>query len=72
MRNAFENIAAVIETGGGSLTGIVRIEVHVTTRAVRAELNPVWTEFFPMPAAARPAMWSCHRVFPQACTCSAS
>lgn len=45
--NAFANMAAIVEVAGGTTADIVKIDVHVTSRDVRAQLNPVWVEVFP-------------------------
>lgn len=54
VRNAFANVAAIMDAVGGSLSDIAKLDIRVTSRNVRTELNPVWLETFPDPRA-RPA-----------------
>src|SRR5438552_13349926 len=45
-RQALENIRALMERAGGSLTDVVKIVVYVTDRAYRAQVYPVIEEYF--------------------------
>jgi enamine deaminase RidA (YjgF/YER057c/UK114 family) len=47
IRNAFDNLQAVLCAGGMSLDCVVRIEVALSDLALRAEVNEVWEELFP-------------------------
>jgi 2-iminobutanoate/2-iminopropanoate deaminase len=49
VRNLFDNVAALLATAGGSLEDVVKFNFFVPDRALRSELNPVWTERFPDP-----------------------
>ena len=54
VRNAFDNVRAVVEAAGGTLDDIAKLTFLVPDRSLRAEIDPVWTETFPDPAS-RPA-----------------
>src|SRR5438067_1635548 len=45
-RQALENIRALMELAGGSLSDVVKIVVYVTDRAHRQHVYPVIDEFF--------------------------
>lgn len=47
VRNLFDNVRAVLAAAGGSLDDVVKFNFFVPDRALRNELNPVWTETFP-------------------------
>jgi 2-iminobutanoate/2-iminopropanoate deaminase len=49
VRNVFDNVRAVLAAAGGSLEDIVKFNFFVPDRALRSELNPVWSETFPDP-----------------------
>ncbi len=54
VRNAFDNVRAVLEAAGGTLDDIAKLTFFVADRALRADIDPVWNETFPDPAS-RPA-----------------
>lgn len=45
-RRALENLKAVLEAGGSSLAGVVRVGVYLSDMADFARMNEVYTEFF--------------------------
>jgi 2-iminobutanoate/2-iminopropanoate deaminase len=49
VRNVFANVAAVLAAAGGTVEDVVKFNFFVPDRALRSELNPVWTETFPDP-----------------------
>ncbi|UNK50925.1 RidA family protein [Lysobacter sp. S4-A87] len=52
-RRAFENLKAVCEAGGGSLSDIVRLGLYLTDLGNFAAVNAVMSEFFKAPYPAR-------------------
>lgn len=52
-RRVFDNIHAVAEAAGGSLTDIVRVGIYVTDLANFAAVNAVMAEYFKQPYPAR-------------------
>ena len=52
-RRVFDNLTAVAEAAGGTLTQIVRVGIYVTDLAHFAEVNAVMAEYFQAPFPAR-------------------
>lgn len=52
-RQVFNNLAAVCDAAGGSLSKIVRVGIYLTDLARFAEVNAVMAEFFDAPYPAR-------------------
>ncbi|MGN6384005.1 MAG: RidA family protein [Dyella sp.] len=52
-RRVFDNLTAVAEAAGGSLTQIVRVGIYVTDLGHFAEVNAVMAEYFQAPYPAR-------------------
>lgn len=52
-RRVFENLRAVAEAAGGSLSDIVRVGIYVTDLANFAAVNGVMAEYFQQPYPAR-------------------
>ena len=52
-RQVFNNLAAVCDAAGGSLSKIVRVGIYLTDLARFAEVNAVMAEFFNAPYPAR-------------------
>ena len=52
-RQVFNNLAAVCDAAGGSLSKIVRVGIYLTDLARFAEVNAVMAEFFAAPYPAR-------------------
>ncbi len=52
-RRAFENLKAVCEAGGGSLSDVVRLGLYLTDLGNFAAVNAVMSEFFKAPYPAR-------------------
>jgi 2-iminobutanoate/2-iminopropanoate deaminase len=48
-RFAFANMKSLLEAGGASLDGLVRITVYIAEESVRAHVNAQWLECFPNP-----------------------
>ena len=47
VRRCLENIKAVVEAAGGSMTGVVKTMVYMTDIADFGAINEVYAEFFP-------------------------
>lgn len=54
IRQAFVNLAAVLQAAGGSLDDVAQVLVTLVDRNDRSLMNDVWVELFPDPAS-RPA-----------------
>lgn len=54
VRLAFENLATLLEAGGGSLDDVAHVTVFVADKEVRPLLNTAWVAAFPDPDS-RPA-----------------
>jgi 2-iminobutanoate/2-iminopropanoate deaminase len=52
-RRTLENVKAVLEAGGASLTDVVRVTVYLADWKYLAELNEIYGEYFPTPWPAR-------------------
>jgi 2-iminobutanoate/2-iminopropanoate deaminase len=53
-RNAFANMATLLEAGGATLASVVKLTVYAKDNAVRDAVNTAWLQCFPDPAD-RPA-----------------
>lgn len=47
IRNAFANVAAVVEAGGGSTSDIAKVQVFLQDRDMRPMVNEEWIKMFP-------------------------
>jgi 2-iminobutanoate/2-iminopropanoate deaminase len=50
----FANVRRIVEAGGGTTDGIVKMTIWVCDRAARAAIDPSWVKMFP-DAKSRPA-----------------
>ena len=48
-RYAFQNMKALVETGGGTLEDIGHLTVFIKDNSMRAHVNAEWAEHFPDP-----------------------
>jgi len=55
-RRVFMNLQAVCEASGGSLDGIVKLNVYLTDLGNFAAVNQIMTEYFSEPYPARAAV----------------
>ncbi len=55
-RRVFMNLQAVCEASGGSLDGIVKLNVYLTDHGKFATVNQIMTEYFSEPYPARAAV----------------
>jgi 2-iminobutanoate/2-iminopropanoate deaminase len=46
-RRTLENVRAVLEAGGSSLTSVIKVNIYLTNIDDRPAVNEVYTEFFP-------------------------
>jgi 2-iminobutanoate/2-iminopropanoate deaminase len=51
VRQAFDNLAAVLEAAGGTLDDVAQVLVTLPNRDDRALVNVVWEQCFPDPAS---------------------
>jgi 2-iminobutanoate/2-iminopropanoate deaminase len=49
VRNAFANLRAVLQAGGGSLQDVVKLSISLKDNAVREAVNAEWLACFPDP-----------------------
>jgi len=56
VRQVFDNVAAVCEAAGGSLAGIVKLNIYLTDLDNFATVNTVMAEYFQQPYPARAAI----------------
>ncbi|MFI4886712.1 MAG: RidA family protein [Steroidobacterales bacterium] len=56
IRRVFENLKAVAEAAGGSLSQAVKVNVYLTDLAHFAKVNEVMAQYFPQPYPARAAV----------------
>jgi 2-iminobutanoate/2-iminopropanoate deaminase len=47
IRNAFANVKALVEAGGGTLGDIVKVTVFLQDRDMRPMVNEEWIKYFP-------------------------
>lgn len=47
VRNAFQNVKAILERAGGSPDNIGKVTVHLRDRQHRSAVNPQWISMFP-------------------------
>ncbi|MFT3799258.1 Rid family detoxifying hydrolase [Microbacterium sp.] len=52
-RRVFQNLAAVLHAGGGSLADVVKVNVYLTSMTDFAAMNEVYAEMFSEPYPAR-------------------
>ena len=55
-RRVFDNLAAVAQAAGGSLSDIVKLTVYLTDLGRFAEVNEIMVEYFAEPYPARAAI----------------
>ena len=48
-RQMFQNVRRVIETAGGTVEDIVKMNVWISDRKLRETMNRYWVEMFPDP-----------------------
>ncbi|HEV7137279.1 MAG TPA: RidA family protein [Steroidobacteraceae bacterium] len=56
IRRVFENLKAVAEAAGGSLSQAVKVNVYLTDLGHFAKVNEVMAQYFPQPYPARAAV----------------
>ena len=55
-RQVFQNLSAIAQAAGGSLTDVVKLTLYLTDLGEFAKANAIMTELFPKPFPARSAV----------------